>query len=102
MKGEKEIMNMVCEDPLPTWKGDSYLIYYLSSEFAFGSLRDVLFRLNPLPTPTPQKKGKKKKDNTSLSEPKANSEERRQELIHFFQFQGSKVLNRVFGQVRSF
>ena len=38
------------------------LIYYLSSEFAFGSLRDVLFQSDP---PPPKKKEKK----TTLSEP---------------------------------
>ena len=48
------------------------LVYYLSSEFAFGSLRDLLIQLDP----PPQKREKNKDDNLSLSEPKANSEER--------------------------
>ena len=32
-----------------------YEFHYLSSEFAFGSLRDVLFRFSPLPPPLKKK-----------------------------------------------
>ena len=34
------------------------LIYYLSSEFAFGSLRDISFCLDPMPPPPPPKRTK--------------------------------------------
>ena len=79
-EGEKnKIMNnYVCKDPLPpSKKEDNYLIHRLSTEFAFGSLSDMRFWLEPLPPPPP-----KKRDNISLSEPKANSEERWQVLIY--------------------
>ena len=51
----------------------------LSSEFAFGSLRDETIKKGqclPYPPPPPPKKKGGKEDTTSLSEPKANSEER--------------------------
>jgi hypothetical protein len=45
------------------------IVFYLSSEFAFGSLRDVFFIWPPPPIP-------KEKDNTFVSEAKANSEKK--------------------------
>jgi hypothetical protein len=52
----------------------------LSSEFAFGSLRGEKIKKGqcpPHPAPPPPKK---REDNTSLSEPKANSEERYKQI----------------------
>ena len=59
------------QNPPVPWSSTAPSFGRLSSEFAFGSLRDSQFQLPP-----PQKKY----DNTSLSEPKANSEERRPKL----------------------
>ena len=43
MKVTKNITQLSKEHPPPhSRRVDSYLLYYLSSEFAFGSLRDVL------------------------------------------------------------